>query len=86
MEEKVNWQSADSDKVDYKPIQTVISPVTDKAIKEGFWKSENGHEYDNLHRAQARASRLATGMNGTRAPPVNITPSLVYAYRHIWHI
>lgn len=53
-----------------KPIRRLwISSVTDKAIREGFEKLKNGHDYDNLYRAasaRAQADWLV-GMNGTRA-------------------
>ena len=54
----------------HKPIKRLwISSVTDKAIKEGFAKLKDGHDYDNLYRAavaRAEADWLV-GMNGTRA-------------------
>ena len=53
-----------------KPIRRLwISSVTDKAIREGFDRLRNGHEYDNLYQAasaRAQADWLV-GMNGTRA-------------------
>lgn len=53
-----------------KPIKRLwISSVTDKAIKEGFAKLKNGHEYDNLYNAamcRAEADWLV-GINATRA-------------------
>ncbi len=53
-----------------KPIKRLwISSVTDKAIKEGFAKLKNGHEYDNLYDAamcRAEADWLV-GINATRA-------------------
>ena len=53
-----------------KPIKRLwISSVTDKAIKDGFAKLKNGHEYDNLYDAamcRAEADWLV-GINATRA-------------------
>lgn len=53
-----------------KPIKRLwISSVTDKAIREGFQKLRNGHEYDNLYDAalcRAEADWLV-GINATRA-------------------
>ncbi|NNJ30803.1 DNA topoisomerase III [Lacrimispora defluvii] len=53
-----------------KPIKRLwISSVTDKAIKEGFARLKNGHEYDNLYDAamcRAEADWLV-GINATRA-------------------
>lgn len=53
-----------------KPIKRLwISSVTDKAIKEGFSKLKDGHEYDNLYDAamcRAEADWLV-GINATRA-------------------
>jgi DNA topoisomerase-3 len=53
-----------------KPIKRLwISSVTDKAIREGFSKLKNGHEYDNLYDAamcRAEADWLV-GINATRA-------------------
>ena len=53
-----------------KPIRRLwISSVTDKAIKEGFARLKNGHEYDNLYDAamcRAEADWLV-GINATRA-------------------
>lgn len=53
-----------------KPIKRLwISSVTDKAIKEGFQKLRNGHDYDNLYEsAVARAEAdWYVGINATRA-------------------
>ena len=53
-----------------KPIKRLwISSVTDKAIREGFAKLKNGHEYDALYDAamcRAEADWLV-GINATRA-------------------
>lgn len=53
-----------------KPIKRLwISSVTDKAIREGFARLKNGHEYDNLYDAamcRAEADWLV-GINATRA-------------------
>ena len=53
-----------------KPIKRLwISSVTDKAIREGFQKLRNGHEYDSLYDAalcRAEADWLV-GINATRA-------------------
>lgn len=53
-----------------KPIKRLwISSVTDKAIRDGFAKLKNGHEYDNLYDAamcRAEADWLV-GINATRA-------------------
>ena len=53
-----------------KPIKRLwISSVTDKAIREGFAKLKNGHEYDSLYDAamcRAEADWLV-GINATRA-------------------
>lgn len=53
-----------------KPIKRLwISSVTDKAIKEGFARLKNGHEYDNLYDAamcRAEADWMV-GINATRA-------------------
>ncbi|RFZ79658.1 DNA topoisomerase III [Lacrimispora amygdalina] len=53
-----------------KPIKRLwISSVTDKAIKEGFARLKDGHEYDNLYDAamcRAEADWLV-GINATRA-------------------
>lgn len=53
-----------------KPIKRLwISSVTDKAIKEGFARLKNGHEYDHLYDAamcRAEADWLV-GINATRA-------------------
>lgn len=53
-----------------KPIKRLwISSVTDKAIRDGFSKLKNGHEYDNLYDAamcRAEADWLV-GINATRA-------------------
>ncbi len=46
-----------------------ISSMTDKAIKEGFKKLKNGHEYDNLYysaKCRSEADWLV-GINATRA-------------------
>lgn len=55
-----------------------ISSVTDKAIKEGFAKLKNGHEYDNLYDAamcRAEADWLV-GINATRALTCKYNASL----------
>lgn len=53
-----------------KPIKRLwISSVTDKAIREGFSRLKNGHEYDKLYAAalcRAEADWLV-GINATRA-------------------
>lgn len=53
-----------------KPIKRLwISSVTDKAIRDGFAKLKDGHEYDNLYDAamcRAEADWLV-GINATRA-------------------
>ena len=62
-----------------KPIKRLwISSVTDKAIKEGFAKIKNGHEYDNLYDAamcRAEADWLV-GINATRALTCKYNASL----------
>ena len=62
-----------------KPIKRLwISSVTDKAIKEGFAKLKNGHEYDNLYDAamcRAEADWLV-GINATRALTCKYNASL----------
>ena len=62
-----------------KPIKRLwISSVTDKAIKEGFAKIKNGHEYDNLYDAamcRAEADWLG-GINATRALTCKYNASL----------
>lgn len=53
-----------------KPIKRLwISSVTDKAIKEGFQKLKNGHEYDSLYDAALCRSEAdwLVGINATRA-------------------
>jgi DNA topoisomerase-3 len=55
-----------------------ISSVTDKAIKEGFAKLKNGHDYDNLYDAamcRAEADWLV-GINATRALTCKYNASL----------
>jgi DNA topoisomerase III, bacteria and conjugative plasmid len=57
-------------KMTQKPIKRLwISSVTDKAIKDGFAKLQDGHKYDNLYAsAMARATAdWYVGMNATRA-------------------
>ena len=46
-----------------------ISSVTDKAIKDGFAKLRNGHDYDSLYRAAMARSQAdwIVGINATRA-------------------
>ncbi len=62
-----------------KPIKRLwISSVTDKAIKEGFAKLKNGHDYDNLYDAamcRAEADWLV-GINATRALTCKYNASL----------
>ncbi|MEY8354479.1 DNA topoisomerase III [Lachnospiraceae bacterium 54-53] len=62
-----------------KPIKRLwISSVTDKAIKEGFARLKNGHEYDNLYDAamcRAEADWLV-GINATRALTCKYNASL----------
>ena len=62
-----------------KPIKRLwISSVTDKAIKEGFAKIKNGHEYDNLYDAamcRAEADWLVD-INATRALTCKYNASL----------
>jgi len=53
-----------------KPLKRLwISSVTDKAIKDGFAKLRNGHDYDSLYRAAMARSQAdwIVGINATRA-------------------
>ncbi len=51
-----------------------ISSLTDKAIREGFDKLEDGHKYDKLYRAaKARSeSDWLVGINATQALTINV--------------
>ena len=53
-----------------KPLKRLwISSVTDKAIKDGFAKLKNGHDYDSLYAAAMARSQAdwIVGINATRA-------------------
>ena len=53
-----------------KPLKRLwISSVTDKAIKEGFTKLKNGHDYDHLYESAIARSEAdwVVGINATRA-------------------